>query len=247
MPQFYDLPLSFDSLSESSKELLCRVPDYPLDYNLFIFKGIHKVRPQMKADLCEFRVQAAENTPRGDNADKAVHLGILKPADKDADANDYELELTTTSKLQDRLMKILILERHRRDIAMLNRVLEQENKSITPIALTDPLVYKIKSPLFATLWSQHYDNHEQSFKKFAILQNLEYEFERDLSENPEVNDVTDDDSLIRLFCDSKDVMEFDIKDQIDQDLLDKQVLDDSKIVQIMIPLAAQAILMGVSF
>lgn len=205
---------SFDQLSEESKNLLERIPDYPLDFNIFIFKGIHDIRPSMKDELAEFRLNLNGESIKEDG-------------------------LTNTSKLQDRLLEILMIERHRRDIILLNQFINAKggDKTIKPIQLKSPLSYEIKSPIFKKLQSSQ-STYDQSFRKFAILQNLEFDFE---------SDPMTDDELIEEFV-SEELLNFNelyLKKDVPTEQTFEEIFQQGKFIRVVIPLAAQGILMGV--
>lgn len=207
---------SFDTLNEESIDILKQIPDYPLDFNIFIFKGIRDIRLKIADDLKEFRLVLQDDK--------------LKNG----------LELTSTSQLQDRLLQILIIERHRRDIELLNLFINSRDssKNVKAIKLIQPFNYDIKSPIFKKLNSSA-ENYQESFRKFAILQNLEYEFEEQL---------LNDDELIQEFI-SDEILKFNElylkdKDKPIEDLFE-DIFNEGKFIRIVIPLAAQGILMGV--
>ncbi|KAI0465344.1 hypothetical protein LJB42_000576 [Komagataella kurtzmanii] len=210
-------------LNEEIRSKLQEIPDYPLDFNIFVYRGVKDIRTEIEPELKEFRVQYNNQNINDD-------------------------PLTCTARLQDRLLGFLILERHRRDIETLNKTLEAQDsngKTVTLIELQDPYKYEIKSPLYLQLMSQK-DSHKQTFHRVALLQNLEYQFESKV--NPEDDDdIKDDNSLIQQFVSNEEIMNFD--DLVRQKLSSlkdaaeaQEAMDDSTILQLMIPVAAQKLL-----
>ena len=143
------------------------------------------------------------------------------------------------------MLLLLILERHRRDIIALNKLLAADlknPKTINYVELKDPMKYEIKSPIFRSFEGAK-DVYQGSFKKFSVLQSIEYDFEHVIDEN---GDYQNDNDLVDAFC-SDDVMKFNAKlceskDKSYDSLED--VVANSRIARVLIPLAAQAFLLG---
>ncbi|KAH3665922.1 hypothetical protein OGAPHI_004111 [Ogataea philodendri] len=211
---FLDAKVDFANLSTESLEKLTKVSDFALDYNIFLFKGIKQARESDTKELIDFRLDLFNSIPKDHGS------MIFRGLDKSA-SGDYTLIPTTTSRLQDRLLELLILERHRRDIQVLSKL---ANKKINPVPLEDPNVYEIKSPLYQRLLSTK-DEYETSFKRFAMMQNVEYDFENELDDG----DYENDNDLVQQFC-TDDLFEVDPKN-----------LDESELAKILIPLASKTI------
>ncbi|GMF57725.1 unnamed protein product [[Candida] boidinii] len=166
--------------------------------------------------------------------------------------NDDSLELTTAAKLQERLLELLIIERHKRDIKMLNELISAQRKKsdsgstvsspdklvIKTIKLSDPHKYEIKSPIFKM-------------------------FDKSLNINDEEFEILSDDKLLNEFLSNEDLFNFDllknitettgsvnehdggISNQHDEERLKElkensdEVLNSGKIIQIMLPEASK--------
>ncbi|KAG7938185.1 hypothetical protein KL934_000759 [Ogataea polymorpha] len=211
---FLQSPPSLSKLQTASAQKLAQVSDFPLDYNIFLFEEIKHARERDVQEMIDFRLDLFESIPQDHSS--LIFRGLEKKAD-----GDYELIPTTTSRLHDRLLELLILERHRRDILQLSKI---AGKNIQAVELSDPNLYEIKSPIYQQLLSTK-DQYQTSFKRFAMLQNIEYDFENRL----DGSDVSNDDDLVQQFC-TQDVIE-----------VDPQNLDELRLAQILIPLASKAI------
>lgn len=215
---FLDSPSSIASLSENSRELLQKVDPYVLDFNIFLFKGINETHSRDNAKLHEFLSQVLASIP------SEYKTKIFNPIEDD------KVILTTTSRLQLRLLELLIHERHRRDIEVINSRL---GGKLQYIPLNDPLKYEIKSPFYLT-FKQSNDDYVNQFYKLAMLQCLEYDFEHNLDES---DDYQNDDDLVKEFC-SDSIMEFKLSDATKEtDIM------DSELIKVLIPLASQVMLM----
>ncbi|QPG76645.1 hypothetical protein FOA43_004037 [Brettanomyces nanus] len=230
MTTFLDSPITLEQLSDKSLQNLAKVSDYPLDYNIFLFKGIDQSRSEDLDELTQFRKSVLDSIPKdyGDLIFDAVGAN--------------QLELTTIARLQNRLLKLLILERHRRDIEILNRMISEDpklaNKKISYIQLKEPLKYEIKSPIYKS-FENNRDLYKESFRKFALLQNVEYDFEHLIDDN---GDYQTDDDLLEAFC-TDDILDFNdkMKENKDKDYdTIEDVVANSKIGKVLVPLAAQA-------
>lgn len=234
MTTFIDSPISLESLSDDSRKKLTRISEYPLDYNIFLFKGIKDSRKDDEKELIKFRKSVLDNIPK--DYGNLVFNGLTEKKDGSSD-----IEPTTTSRLQDRLLQILILERHRRDIIALNKLLSADpknTKKIQYIKLNEPLKYEVKSPIYRSFESNK-ELYESSFRKFAVLQSVEYDFEHVIDEN---GDYQNDDDLIDAFC-TPEVLEFNeelIKNKDKGPDKIEDLVDNSRIARVLIPLAAQA-------
>lgn len=204
-------------LGEDCRNLLAQVDDYALDYNLFLFKGIHDKIKNNDSGLISTIESLQIAIP------KEYSDIIYNPL------RDGKLEPSTTSKLQDRILCLLIEERHRRDIDMLNKRVDGKVKYIE---LENPSKYEIKS-MFYKAFDGAKNDYEEQFRRFALLQSLEYDFEHNLDED---SDYQNDDDLVAHFCDEA-LMNF----KIDQSTKEEDVLN-TEIVRILLPLASQVIL-----
>ncbi|GMM31202.1 hypothetical protein DAMA08_039470 [Martiniozyma asiatica (nom. inval.)] len=218
MSSFLSSNSSLAALGESSRDLLGKIDNYVLDYNIFLYKGIVN----------------AHNT---DNAKLHGTLSILFDAIPDEykgtlfnPIDGQKVGLTTTAILQMRMLELLIHERHRRDIDVLNKQLDGKIKYY-PLEKTDK--YEIKSPFYLTFIKSS-GEYANQFQRLALLQSLEYDFEHELDDD---NELQSDDDLVNLFC-TDAVLDFDMKD-----LKDVQDVVNSQIAQLFIPLAAKSILM----
>ncbi|VEU20075.1 DEKNAAC100287 [Brettanomyces naardenensis] len=234
---FIDEPVSLLQLSEGSRTKLSTVSDYPLDYNIFLFKGISDSRKEDEQELINFRKSILDSVP--EDYGNLVFGGLGKKDD-----GTPKLELTTTARLQERLLKLLILERHKRDIEALNRMLasDPENKKrINYNEIKEPLKYEIKSPIYRSFES-HKALYKNSFKKFSLLQNVEYDFEHVIDED---GDYQNDNDLVDAFC-TEDIVGFNEKMKEnkgkDYDSLE-DVVSNSEIGRVLIPLAAQTFIL----
>lgn len=215
---FLESPSSIEALSEKSRELLGKVDSYVLDFNIFLFKGINETHTRENDKLLAFINQLMASIPL------EYKTKIFNPIEND------KVNLTTTSKLQLRLLELLIHERHRRDIETIN---SQLGGKLKYIPLQHPQKYEIKSPFYLT-FKQSNDEYENQFYKLALLQSLEYDFEHDLNE---ADDYQNDDDLVKEFC-TDSILEFQLKDaKKESDIM------DSELIKVLIPLASQVILM----
>ncbi|KAG0682650.1 hypothetical protein C6P42_002598 [Pichia californica] len=209
----------YTQLNEVSKELLTKVDDYALDYNIFLFKGIDNVITEDNDNLKTFINSLFVSIPT--EYPKMIYNPI--------DPNTNNVIPSTTSKLQKRLLSMIIEERHRRDIELLNK--QFENK-IKYVELEDPHIYEIKSPFYQT-FNKSRDEYKSQFDKLALLQSLEYDFEHELDDD---SDYQNDNDLIEHFCDDE-MLEFSLNNSKNEaDVV------DSEIVRVLLPLASQVIL-----
>ncbi|KAG7697732.1 hypothetical protein KL929_000213 [Ogataea haglerorum] len=211
---FLQSPPSLAKLQTASSQKLAQVSDFPLDYNIFLFKEIKHARERDVQEMIDFRLDLFDSIPQ--DYSSLIFRGLEKRPD-----GSYELFPTTTSKLHDRLLELLILERHRRDISQLSKI---TGRTIEAVELADPNLYEIKSPIYQQLLATK-DEYQTSFKRFAMLQNVEYDFENRL----DGTDVSSDDDLVQQFC-TQDVID-----------VDPENLDELRLAQILIPLASKAI------
>ncbi|GMF60608.1 unnamed protein product [[Candida] boidinii] len=157
---FYDKPIEFDNISTEIKEKLSKVPDYNLDYNIFILKGIRESRIKNCLDLKKLRLEVIESVndviegeeqeKDDDNDDDATNNEINDMKIYKGNVNDIDdsLELTTAAKLQERLLELLIIERHKRDIKMLNELISAQRKksdSASTVSPPDELIPTMKN------------------------------------------------------------------------------------------------------
>ena len=206
-------------LSEKSTHLLEKVDDYALDYNIFLFKGIDNVIDTNDEKLCSFIDSLFITLP------KEYSSLIYNPLD----ASGKKINPSTTSKLQKRLLSLLIQERHRRDINSLNK---QFDNKIQYVELEDPGKYQIKSVYYKTFDGAKEDFADQ-FSRLALLQSLEYDFEHTLDDD---SDYQNDDDLIEHFCDEK-MLNF----KLDKSQTKAEVVN-SEIIRVLLPLASQVVL-----
>ena len=208
------------SLNEISRENLSKIHDYALDYNIFLFKGIKECIDNNEISLIESIEALFESIPN--EYSKLIHnpLGGSKTF-KDP---------STTSKLQNRLLELLIQERHYRDIENLNK---QFDDKIQYIKLDDPSVYEIKSIFFKTFQDSK-DEFKDQFRKFALLQSLEYDFEHNLDNDSEYQN---DNDIIDQFCDET-LLNFKLENTKN----DETIVNESEIARVILPLASQVIL-----
>lgn len=217
---FLDTSSSLSLLSEKSLEKLALVDNYVLDFNIFLFKGILDTHRSHNGQLSETVSQLMSSIPE-EYQDK-----IFNPLNE-----EKHVVYTTTNRLQSRMLELLIHERHKRDIAMIN---DKLGGKLSYVPLEKPLVYEIKSPFFLT-FNQSKNDYQQQFYRLALLQLLEYDFEHELTED---GDYTCDDDLIDDFC-SEAVMNFKLENAKDE----KDVMDN-EIIKVLIPLASQVLLMN---
>lgn len=210
-----------DALSAKGRDNLAQVHNYALDYNIFLLKGI-----KQRIDDNDSSLLASLNAIFGSIPKEYAQL-MYNPLEGDGESIS---EPSTTSKLQFRVLDLLIQERHRRDIEMLN--LKFENK-IKYEPLTDPWKYEIKS-VYYSAFQQANDEFSDQFIKFALLQSIEYDFEHSLDDE---NDYQNDDDLIAHFCD-EEMMDFTLKGKEDEDEI---VVNQSSIARVILPLASQTI------
>ncbi|OWB56571.1 hypothetical protein B5S28_g2478 [[Candida] boidinii] len=286
---FYDKPIEFDNISNELKEKLTKVPDYNLDYNIFILKGIRESRIKNYLDLKKLRLEIIESVndvieeeeEQDNDSNKSTNeINDMKIYKGSVNDNDDSLELTTAAKLQERLLELLIIERHKRDIKMLNELISSQKKKedsntettttsssdeviIKTIKLNDPHKYEIKSPIFKMFDKSLSESYIDIFRKFAILQNIEYEYEHYLDINDTEFEILSDDKLLNEFLSNEDLFKFDllknltettgsinehdggISNQHDEAKLKElkessdEVLNSGKIIQIMLPEASK--------
>lgn len=206
------------SLKEENKNLIASVDDYVLDYNLFVLNSVREVLVSNDNQLVSFIQALIASLP-----DEYSNL-IYNPID-----DNGKINLSTTSKLQERLLNLLIQERHRRDIIALNKQFEEKIKYLE---LENPFKYEIKSPYYKAFLGAK-DEQADQFHKLALLQSLEYDFEHNLDEE---SDYKTDDDLLEHFLDDA-IVNF----KLDGNVKEEDVMN-SEIVKIMLPLAAQVIM-----
>lgn len=232
MASFLDEQVSLNNLSGGWRETLTQVPDYPLDYNIFLSRGIENAREDQADELVKFRKSVIDSIP--EDYGGVMFNGLEKQTD-----GSLKLEKTTTALLQNRLLKLLILERHRRDMLVLNRILAADPnnvKHINYVELKEPLKYEIKSPIYKT-FEEDTERYQSSFNKFSLLQNIEYEFEHTIDED---GDYQRDEDLLEAFC-TEDVMNFDKTLEANRGKDIDNLVADSEIGRVLLPLAAQAL------
>ncbi|ODQ82271.1 hypothetical protein BABINDRAFT_164082 [Babjeviella inositovora NRRL Y-12698] len=256
MTQSTDLEI-FQSLNETNYQQLSLIPDYPLDFNLFIFRGISQRRGASDTN--------DSNTLLADLPVEQLELMVPSDGNK-------------TFVAHQKLLKILIVERMRRDLTMINaerhrldeNVALQSSKEIlqriaeeylSKESSNSPLLdYQIRSPIYNMLDKNPQDSYKRFFQRMAQLQALEFKFETDM-------EFTDNEELIEMFL-NDDILDFNknfvpTREQIDaaegseelraqMEIREKaeqaqrvEQMFSSEIVRVMIPLAAQAVLTGV--
>lgn len=200
-----------ESLDKDTLTSLKLVNDYILDYNINMYKTINNLVISNDEKLISLLEPIFEIIPED-------HLkNIFNPVE-----TKKHIDLSTTIKLQNRILNLLIQERHKRDIDCLNSKLD---KKINLIKLNDPLVYEIKSPYYLTFSKD--DDLNNKFVKFAMLQSIEYDFENKIDSN---SDYQSDDDLMNHFIDGITDIE------IDDNIVNKDI------ARLIIPLAASVIL-----
>lgn len=208
-----------NELNQQSRDLLSKVDDYALDYNIFLFKGINNVIANNDDNLKSFI----------DSLFLTIPTEYSKMIYNPLDSKTQKINPSTTTKLQQRLLNLIIQERHRRDINQLNK--QFENK-IKYVELEDPNKYEIKSPFYQT-FNNSKDDYKEQFEKLALLQSLEYDFEHTLDED---SDYQNDNDLIDHFCDDE-MINF----KLDNSKNENDVVN-SAIVRVLLPLASQVII-----
>lgn len=206
-------------LSTEKRELLTKVDDYALDYNIFLSKGVDDIIKSNDKQLISFIQKLFITIP--DEYVKLIYNPINETSEK--------INPSTTSKLQKRLLSLLIQERHRRDIYLLNK---QFDDKIKYIELEDPFKYEIKSHYFK-IFSESNDDFKEQFNKIALFQSLEYDFEHVLDDD---SDYQNDDDIVDNFCDDK-ILQFKVADFKKED----DVIND-EIAKLLMPMASQVIL-----
>jgi hypothetical protein len=208
-----------DQLSEDLRASLNKVDNYALDYNIFLFKGMQETIASNNEKLLSILKSLFVSIPK-------EYLEIIhNPIDEETG----KLLPTTTSQLQNRLLSLLIQERHRRDIENLNKQFEDKIKYVQ---LDDPHKYEIKSLYFKT-FDEGKEDYQEQFNRLALLQCLEYDFEHVIDEE---SDYQNDDDLIDHFCDES-ILNFKL-----DDFENEESVLGSEIVRFILPLASQAIL-----
>ncbi|GAV26845.1 hypothetical protein PMKS-000301 [Pichia membranifaciens] len=206
-------------LSNQSTQLLAQVDDYALDYNIFLFKGIGNVIDTNDAQLVSFIESLFITLPK--EYSSLIYNPLNLPANK--------INPSTTSKLQKRLLSLLIQERHKRDIQLLNKKFENKIKYVE---LEEPEKYEIKSIYYRT-FDEAKDEYADQFGRLALLQSLEYDFEHALDND---SDYQSDDNLVEHFCDDR-MLDFELGKSKSED----EVVN-SQIIRVLLPLASQVIL-----
>lgn len=206
-------------LSSKNRELLSNVDDYALDYNIFLSKGIDDMITGDDTNLKSMVDMLFASIP--ETYTKMIYNPI--------DPTTKQLTHSTTSALQNRLLSLLIQERHRRDIDNLNKNFENKIKYVE---LEDPRKYEIKSRFYQTFNNARGEYLEQ-FNRLALLQSLEYDFEHELDDD---SDYQTDDDLIDHFCDEA-IQKF----KLDGSKTEEDVIN-SEIVRVLLPLASQVIM-----
>ncbi|TID16236.1 hypothetical protein CANINC_004235 [Pichia inconspicua] len=171
-----------------------------------------------------------------DNYALDYNIFLLKGIHDTIKSNDTEL-ITTIETLHATIpqeySKIIFnplkMERHRRDINILNKL---TGDKINYIELENPYKYEIKSNFFQA-FNANKEEYKEIFRRFALLQSLEYDFEHDLDDD---SDYQNDDDLIEHFCDET-IMSF----KLTQPVKEENVLNN-EIVRILLPLASQVIM-----
>lgn len=204
-------------LTDESRDLLAQVDDYALDYNIFLLKGIHDTIESKDDNLITTIESLHSAIPQ------EYSSIIYNPL------QDGKFVPSTTSNLEDRILRLLIEERHRRDMNLLNKLVGDKIKYIE---LENPYKYEIKSKFYQA-FNSNKDDYKEQFRRFALLQSLEYDFEHQLDDE---SDYQNDNDLISHFCDDT-LMSFKLKpSDKEEDVL------NNEIVRILLPLASQVIL-----
>ncbi|GMM34918.1 hypothetical protein DASC09_022430 [Saccharomycopsis crataegensis] len=253
---------SYGLINAGSIDKLAKIPDYPLDYNIYVFRKIKEAREKLtKEDLKDI-----------------IETVKLEDVQNHEDNKGY---LTKTTEMHDRLLKYLTLERKRREKIILKKFLDDEiSKSkkksseastldyklqLTPDEEKGVLNYTIRSPIYNSFIKVDETTSEAvdkniNYKKLAMVQNIEYIFEEELN----------DDELVDVFADCNEFASFEVIynnlrsdngkwndkhliniDESKQDIRDaeiKEVLDKLMavdIIRLLIPLAGQAVLTGI--
>lgn len=204
-------------LTKESRDLLAQVDNYALDYNIFLLKGIHDTIKSNDTELITTIETLHATIPQ------EYSKIIFNPL------QNGNFIPSTTSNLEDRILGLLIEERHRRDINILNKL---TGDKINYIELENPYKYEIKSNFFQA-FNANKEEYKEIFRRFALLQSLEYDFEHDLDDD---SDYQNDDDLIEHFCDET-IMSF----RLTQPVKEENVLNN-EIVRILLPLASQVIM-----
>lgn len=204
-------------LTKESRDLLAQVDNYALDYNIFLLKGIHDTIKSNDTELITTIETLHATIPQ------EYSKIIFNPL------QNGNFIPSTTSNLEDRILGLLIEERHRRDINILNKL---TGDKINYIELENPYKYEIKSNFFQA-FNANKEEYKEIFRRFALLQSLEYDFEHDLDDD---SDYQNDDDLIEHFCDET-IMSF----KLTQPVKEENVLNN-EIVRILLPLASQVIM-----
>ncbi|ODV84613.1 hypothetical protein CANARDRAFT_8595 [[Candida] arabinofermentans NRRL YB-2248] len=252
---FLDTPLKISNVKQSNWDKLYKVSDYALDYNLHLFKGIRDARLNGQQELLDFRRSIFDSVP--EDYKKMLFYGI--------DDVTGTLECTTTARLQERLLGLLIFERHRRDIALLNALLAEggSDKKVETIELGDPYVYEIKSVLFKGFQGREESDDNEGdkeknktggkFMKFAMIQNLEFDYEHELADEEadeeDSEEIRCDDDLLEQFL-TDDIVSFNdslkklkIEGKSDDDIM-KYIVEECRIGKVFIPMAGGTIFSG---
>lgn len=206
-------------LSDESTQLLAKVDDYALDYNIFLFEGIGNVIDTNDAQLVSFIESLFITIPK--EYSSLIYNPLSLPGKK--------INPSTTSKLQKRLLSLLIQERHKRDIQLLN---EKFDNKIEYVELENPDKYEIKSIYYKTFNSAK-DEYADQFGRLALLQSLEYDFEHALDDE---SDYQNDDDLVEHFCDDR-MLDF----KLDTSKTENEVMN-SELIRVLLPLASQVIM-----
>lgn len=159
---------SYKLLSNESIVRLAKIPDYPLDYNIYVFQQITDTRNNLtKEELKEifqsFQQKQGNFNGNVNGKDEAEQLE-QENGNRNAEQKRY---LTKTAEMHDRLLHYLILERKRREKIVLKKYLSDEiskrknqdpveNKLQVDLQLLEEeeegiLQYKIRSPIYNTL------------------------------------------------------------------------------------------------
>lgn len=220
---------SYQLLLADSVDKLSKILDWPLDYNIYIFEQISLARSKLLQSEIE---------------DITLALNKGKELNKE--------KITNAINMHERLLYYIRLERKRREKVVLKKFINDkalESKSLEPNSKLEVgvqlspeeekhiLEYKIRSPNYNMLKDKL--KNEIGFRRFALLQCVEYRFE----------EMLNDDQLVEEFCDCGEFKEFeDAYQSLRKAEEPEQILDmlgTKNIVRVMILLAGQAIITGV--
>lgn len=236
------------ALGEGDLRELALIPDYPLDFNIYVFKGISAVRLRAGFDAAAFTRHLSPE-----------QQALLAPANATATvaSHDQMLQMLLLERLRrDKMM--VETERHRLELRDAAPSAEEVAAAVREYVESNPLLeYQIRSPIHTMLERSSGDSYTPFFERMAQLQLVEFRFEQDpmlplelIAEFvcPAIREFNQQ-FVSGAAADADDVAEsmgrMSTGENGEPALPDFDQMFQTEIVRVLLPLAAQAVLGGV--